>query len=226
MEGANLCKRLISSVVVLTRFPLPHNCGMKTQVAVGETDDPGFIAVLNSLVQGLISNRAPEELWIIQIDNWFDHKWLRFSGMGGVASPFLVGGLVTPFDSVKVEFYQDKLTFPPFTPNRVLGQWSYIRIGDDYREAPFPDLPHSSKRQRSPMNLQRRIQDLNRSACFVWYSANTVANGRGSVMVYNIGVNGLECWFAAFNRREGWKVQQTKGVSRDDVEQLVEMRSS
>jgi len=54
---------------------------MKTQVAVGETDDPGFIAVLNSLVQGLISNRAPEQLWIIQIDNWFDHKWLRFSGM-------------------------------------------------------------------------------------------------------------------------------------------------
>jgi hypothetical protein len=80
-------------------------------------------------------------------------------------------------------------------------------IGDDYREAPFPALPHSSKRQQRPMNLQRRIQDLNRSACFVWYSANTVANGRASVMVYNIGANGLECWFAAFNRREGWKVQ-------------------
>ena len=48
--------------MVLTRFPLPHNCWVKTQVAVGETDDPGFIAVLNSLVQGLISNRAPEKL--------------------------------------------------------------------------------------------------------------------------------------------------------------------
>ena len=59
---------------------------MKTQVAVGETDDAGFIALLNSLVQGLILNRAPEELWIIQIDNWFDHMWLGFSGMGAVAS--------------------------------------------------------------------------------------------------------------------------------------------
>jgi len=68
----------------------------------------------------------------------------------------------------------------------VLGQWSYIRIGDDYREAPFPALPHSSKRQHSPMNLQRRVQDLRGPACFVWYSANTVANGRGSVMVYNV----------------------------------------
>jgi hypothetical protein len=199
---------------------------VKTPVAPGETDDPGFVEVLNSLVQGLISQHEPEALWIIQIDNWFDHKWLRFSGMGGVASPFLIGGLVTRYDSVKVEFYQDRLTFPPFTPNRVLGQSSYIRIGDDYRETPFPALPHSSKRQRSPANLQRRIQDLSRSACFVWYSANTVANGRGSVMVYNVGAGGLDCWFAAFNRRAGWQVQQTKGVSRDDVGRLVEKRSS
>src|SRR4029077_9455084 len=110
---------------------------------------------------------------------------------GGVASPFLIGGVVTRYDSVKVEVYQDKLTFPPFTPNRVLGQWSYIRIGDDYRETTLPAWPHSSERQPSPMNLQRRIQDLGRSAFFVWYSANTVTNGKGSVMVYNVGAGGL-----------------------------------
>jgi hypothetical protein len=214
---------LFSSVV---QTPHPIITKMKTLVAAGPTDDASFVEVLNSLLQGLISQHKPEALWIIQIDNWFDHKWLKFSGMGGVASPFLLGGLVTPFDSVKVEFYQGKLTFPPFTPNRVLGQWSYSRIGDDYREVPFPAMPHSSKRQRSPMNLQRRIQGLSRSACFVWYSANTIANGRGSVMVYDLRADGLECWFAAFNRLQGWKVQQTKGVSRDDVEQLVAMRSS
>ena len=157
---------------------------MKTLVATGPTDDAGFVEVLNSLLQGPISRYKPKALWIIQIDNWFDHKWLKFSGMGGVASPFLLGGLLTPFDSVKVEFYQDKLTFPPFTPNRVLAQWFYIRIGDDYMEAALPAVPHKSKRQRSPMNLKRRIQDSSRSACFVWYSANTAANGRGSVMVY------------------------------------------
>jgi hypothetical protein len=183
---------------------------MKSPVAAGETDDPGFVEVLNSLVEGLISQYEPEALWIIQIDNWFDHKWLRFSGMGGIASPFLIGGLTTPYDQVKVEFYQDKLTFPPFTPNRVLGQWSYIRTGDDYREAPLPALPHRSKRQSSPTNLQRRVEDLSRSACFVWYSGNTVANGRGSVMVYKVAAGELECWFAAFNRQEGWKLQATK----------------
>src|SRR5271167_1999863 len=94
------------------RFALPHNCSMKTQIAAGETDDPGFIALLNSLVQGLISDRAPEELWIIRIDNWFDHKWLGFSGMGLVASDIPIDR----YDTVKAESYQEKLTFPPFTP--------------------------------------------------------------------------------------------------------------
>ena len=216
---------MISSVV---QTPALIIANVKTTVAAGETDDPGFVEVLNSLVNGLISRHEPEVLWIIQIDNWFDHKWLRFSGTGGIASGFLFGGLGSfgKYDQVKVEFYQDKVTFPPFTPNRVLGQWSYIRTGDDYREAPLPALPHRSKRQSSPMNLQRRVPDLSRSSCFVWYSANTVPNGRGSVMVYNVATGGLECWFAAFNRQVGWKLQATKGTSRDDVEQLLEMGSS
>ena len=198
--------------------PTPYNHQVKTLVEVGETDDPGFVEVLNSLLEGLTSLHKPEALWIIQIDNWFDHKWLKFSGTGGMA--------IGKYDSVKVEFYQDKLTFPPFTPKRVMGQWSYMRTGDDYREAPLPAVPHSSRRQSSPMNLQRRIQDLTCSACFAWYSGNTVANGRGSVMVYNVGADEVECWFAAFKRQEEWKLQATKGMSPDRVEQLLERRSS
>ena len=52
---------------------------MAMQVAAGETDDPQFITLLNALVRGLVKRHTPRELWIIQIDNWFDHKWLRFS---------------------------------------------------------------------------------------------------------------------------------------------------
>jgi len=195
---------------------------MNTQVATGESDDPGFIEVMNSLVRGLIAHREPEELWIIQIDNWFDHKWLGFSGMGAIASNIPIDR----YDTVKAESYQEKVTFPPFTPNRVLGQFSFVRVADGYTELPLPVLPHSTERKRSETNLRRRIEDFSRSACLVWYSANTLANGRGSVMVYNVSDGGLECWFAAFNRQEEWKLQATKGVSRDDVKQLLEVRSS
>jgi len=49
---------------------------MMAEVTAGNTDDPGFIELLNALVRGLTSRHAPEQLWIVQIDNWFDHKWL------------------------------------------------------------------------------------------------------------------------------------------------------
>jgi hypothetical protein len=61
---------------------------MPLQLAAGETDDPVFITLLNSLLLRLAEEDKPQELWIIQIDNWFDHKWLRFSGIGVVDFQF------------------------------------------------------------------------------------------------------------------------------------------
>lgn len=187
------------------------------QVVVGETDDPYFIQLANSLVAGLVAHFKPETLWIIQIDNWFDHKWLKFSGYGLVASNIPMDR----YDTVKAESYQEKVTFPPFTPNRVRGQWSYGRIGNDYREFASPKLPHGIKRRPSDRNLRRRVQDFSRSACFIWYSSNTVATGKGSVMVYKALRGVVDCWFASFNRGTEWRLAATKGVSRDTVQTLL-----
>lgn len=190
---------------------------MQIQVSAGETDDPGFIEVLNTIVSELIADHKPEQFWVIQIDNWFDHKWLEFSGYGLIASSIPLD----KYDTVKAESYQEKVTFPPFAPNRVIRQFSFVRVGDGYSESPLPALPHSHERKRSETNLRRRIQDFTRSGCFVWYSANTVANGRGSVMVYAVTVDQVECWFAAFNRQEEWKLQTTKGVTRGRLEEWL-----
>jgi hypothetical protein len=191
---------------------------MLMKIQVGETDDPYFIALLDSLVSGLVRRNAPENLWIIQIDNWFDHKWLRFSGIGVV--DFQFPAFMDRYDAALDEFHQDKVTFPPFAPNRIMAQWSFARVGADYVEVPS-QVPHRSEKQSSEANLQRRVQDFSHSASFVWYSAKTVANGRGSVMVYNATVAGVECWFAAFSRQETWKLHATKGVSREEVEDML-----
>lgn len=191
---------------------------MPIKVPVAETDDPYFIALLNSLVNGLVKSEMPDGLWIIHIDNWFDHKWLRFSGIGSV--DFRFPAFMNRFDAALDEFFQDRVTFPPFTPNRVIGQWSFARVGDNYVEVPSR-VPHRSEKQRSKANLQTRVQDFCRSECFVWYSSNTVANGRGSVMVYNAVGDGVRCWFAAFKRHQDWKLHATKGVRREDVEELL-----
>ncbi len=202
------------------RLLLSDNVSMPIQVVTGETDDQQFITLLNSLVRGLVNEVAPQELWIIKIDNWFDHKWLRFSGKGIV--DFRFPAFMNREDGALDEFHQDKVTFPPFAPNRVLAQWSFVRVDDRYCEAPLHLLPHPSEKQRSEANLHRRVEGFSRSASFVWYSAKTLGNGRASVMVYSVAGERVEAWFAAFNRQQDWTLQATKGANRDDVQRLLD----
>jgi hypothetical protein len=202
---------------------LSNSAFVSLQIAAGETDDPQFVMLLKSLVRGLIEEDAPQELWIMKIDDWFDRKWLRFSGIGTV--DFQFPAFMNRYDAALNEFYQDKLTFPPFTPNRVLGQWSFMRIDDHYAEAPLRVLPHPSQKQPGEANSHRRFEDFGRSARFVWYSAEALANGRASVMVYKARANRVEARFAAFSRQQGWKLHATKGTSRDDVQRMLNTTS-
>lgn len=180
---------------------------MSIAMSAGKTDDPGFIEVLNSILSELVTEYAPDQFWVIQIDNWFDHKWLAFPG------------------SVKSEFFMEKLPFPSFTPNRVIGQFSFVRVGSSYVESALPVLPHKTKRKRYEVTVQRRIRDFTRSGCFLWYSGNTVTNGKGSVMVYVVAGGQVESWFAAFNRQQEWKLQATKGVGRNILEGWLKNRT-
>jgi hypothetical protein len=66
---------------------------MAAQIGVGETDDPRFIELLSFAVRGVFESSKPEQVWLIQIDNWFDHKWLNFSGIGAVDFPLTAQGI-------------------------------------------------------------------------------------------------------------------------------------
>lgn len=200
---------------------------MGIAIPAGLTDDNDFIGMLNSMLNGLLTRQAPEELWVVHIDNWFDHKWLRFSGNGAVAclpgnGPVALGFPLTRIESVKRAFYQNKLTFPPFSPERVLGQWSFQRKGSEYVEEPLLRLPHGKQRRTSNSNLQKRIEKRGKPTLFVWFSGNTLKNGRGSAMVYIVGSRDSICWFASFIRRdERWSLQMTRGIARDEIFALV-----
>jgi hypothetical protein len=201
------------------------NPEMTISIPSGITDDNDFVDLLNVLLNALLVQHAPEQLWVIQIDNWFDHKWLRYSGSGSVASKYpadWTSSFMDRFTSIKEQFWRDKLTFPPFAPDRVLSQWSFTLSGGTYIEAPLTKLPHGESRRRSHSNLNRRVEDFVRSASFVWYSANTLKNGRGSLMVYCIGPDKPICWFAAFGRKSGWMLERTKGIDQEQVSRLLD----
>jgi hypothetical protein len=193
---------------------------MAISIPSGLTDDNDFVAMLNALLNALVAEQTTDQLWVIQIDNWFDHKWLRYSGSGSVAAPFptdWTSSFMDRFASVKEQFWRDKLTFPPFAPDRVVSQWSFLQSSGGYVEAPLPKLPHKESRRRSHSNRSRRVDDFVQSASFVWYSGNTLKNGRGSVMVYSVGAAKPICWFAAFGRKSGWMLERTKGIDKEHV---------
>jgi hypothetical protein len=149
-----------------------------------ETDDRTFIAMVNSVAHGIVNRSgAPNELWIIHIDNWFDHKWLGFSGTGRVDFAAVGDKIFTA--RVVFSGAKRRLNFPPFSPNRVLEQKLFVRTGNDYSETPVHVRPHAAEKRPSETNLQVTLQEFSRSASFLWYSGNTLANGKGSVMVYS-----------------------------------------
>ena len=123
-------------------------------------DDPAFLNCVDRIIAGLIDRHSPEELYLIRIANWFDHKWLRFSGIGRVAYHGM-----TSIPTALGEFSQEQLTFPPFTPNRIVTQHYFCRgSGGDFSEQPPAHLVHRTKCAHSTQlaSPRRQVQRFGR----------------------------------------------------------------
>jgi hypothetical protein len=187
---------------------------MNGYVEVSDLNDPEFINILNEVIQATVARLKCRDLYVIQIDNWFDHKWLGFSGMATIASPF--PKLLVGWESVKVEVRRDKVTLPPFNPNRILSQGGFRRVGDGYVEAELT-LPHRTERRRSGANLYRVVSESFDSACLVWYSSGSKKNGRASIMVYAVQGRAVDAWFAGFHKDPNWKILQTQNITAAEL---------
>jgi hypothetical protein len=173
---------------------------MPIRFEAGLTDDNDFVVVVRAIMDGVVTQQAPHHVWVVQVDNWFDHKWLGFPWNGRVANPNYAG----PGD------------IPPFSPNRILSQWSFTRADGDYLEFPLRDAPHRWDKERSSGNLNRiAVRDNN--TCFFWYSGNTLKNDRGSLMTYLSQGGEVVCWYAEFIRHEKWRLGRTKGINRREM---------
>lgn len=63
------------------------------------------------LIGGLVKEFQPKELYVCRVDNWFDSKWLNFSGKTLGAVPM----------------WKKEVTIPPFHPNRIVGEALFDR---------------------------------------------------------------------------------------------------
>jgi hypothetical protein len=182
------------------------------------TDDPAFVRIVHNVMEGILFRSELQELYVIAIDNWFDQKWLGFSGIGSVVFEF------PPFmnrcDAALEEFRQDKITLPAFAPSRVILQNYFRRDGKSsaYVKQTRHRALYEKRRQSSAKNLQRRIQAVSNAALFVWYSSNTIKNDRASMMVYVVKNDRVQTWFVGFRKDVTWKLNLTKGISRELIE--------
>ena len=163
----------------------------------GPSDDPGYIDAIARLIGGAAGSEQINDVRVFKIDNWFDHKWLQFSG--NIA--------------YNVGVWQKRTTVPPFVPNRVVWQGHYLK-GEHQGELGLSGPGESIHvLGRSAANLSRRIADIVPSSGLFWFSGNSGPDGRGCLMGYlPTAEQKLWCWYVGLERRDGWKIARRHGI--------------
>ena len=159
------------------------------------SDDPAFVRLIASILDAVVAENTPDVVAVIHIKNWFDHKWLDFSGK-------ILGALGV---------WKSELTLPPFHPNRVISQTASRLIDGKYENFAAPPL---HVLQASSENLNRKMHHQTSSGLFAWWSSNTITNSQGSLMVYTQIEDQSSTWFLGFQKNGDWKIDKHKGIKK------------
>jgi len=195
------------------RFPLSRK--NMFEFPVEQDDATEFAETASELIFGVIATVRPTQVFIVKIDQWFDHKWLGFSFK-------LLGA---------VGCWQSHLTLPPFHPHRVRWQRHFVRdelsgvFSCDGAGAPLHVI------QNSEANSHRKIASRSfDSSCLIWYSGGSASSGRGSLMAYysmpsstnTLTQVWLTKWYASMQRDDGgrWLMGRQKEISPRELNAL------
>jgi hypothetical protein len=176
------------------------------RIIPGEADAAEFVTVVNQVVEGLLCQRAPESLVLVQIDNWFGPRWLHFAGKAlGV-----------------IGVHSSTLTIPPFVPNRVLSQRKFSAPNYDEGNSGKP----LHKTMKSATAMGRKAAEVAPGQILIWYSGNSDNIGRGSLMAYIPEGDSYRSWYAQWEHSKSWQLAQTKGVEPSELQQLMESNAT
>jgi len=167
-----------------------------------ESDDAQFVALVAQLLNGLLGHQRPRDVYAVQIDHWFDHKWQDFSGK-------TLGALGV---------WKSKVTIPPFDPSRVISQRHYRVKNLAYD---LQDAKPLHVNQWSGDNMHRYITYVSSSGLFLWYSGATKNLDRASIMVYSTDADQAFTWYASFVKSNQWRLNRVRGISRNQFAQLA-----
>jgi len=179
-------------------------------------DSTEFIGQARALAVGVARDYEPARLYVIRIDNWFGPKWMHFAGKFTAGKGAAIG------------VHKTTLHVPPFVPHRVVAQ--RVFAGPDYEGTVATATLHIEC--PSKQALTRQIADIDEDAAFVWFSGESEAQKRGSVMVYlpvtpdstrcgrkSLGNTGA--FYVGFSQGEiSWQLATLRGVSHSELAHL------
>jgi hypothetical protein len=175
-------------------------------------DATEFVEQIERAVNGLLSRYSPRIVTVIKIDNWFGKRWLGFCGkfMG-------VAGVTLKTHSHPT----DNIAIPPFVPERVVLQHRFA--APDYAEIDAGEPVH--KHIPSRVALRRKVAVAVPRTALVWYSGNSKANGRGSLMIYL--PLGSSYWplYVSLKDAAPWRVTECCNIRHEEYASLIEVDS-
>jgi hypothetical protein len=169
-----------------------------------ESDDSQFIDNIEKIIVDKINAWKPNEIYLTKIDNWFDSKWLMFSGTVMHAAPY---------------WRADNVTVPPFHPNRVKTCDFYQMMNGVYVASDKKADLHII--QGSANNLKRKIADFSEDGLFVWYGGNTKSNNHGSVMCYFVKETDCHTFYISFSKDKVWIIERVTGIAFKEAEEIL-----
>jgi hypothetical protein len=184
-------------------------------VSTQQGDSAEFIGKARALAIGVARDHEPARLYVIRIDNWFGPHWMLFAGK--------TLGLLGVYRT-------SPLHVPPFVPHRVVAERVFVGPGYDGTVL-MPPLHIECPSSRA---IYRRITDVDKDAAFVWFSGESKAQRRGSVMVYlpvasdpiaphRDGLRRFGAFYVGLSQGEiSWEPAMLRGVSRGEVAHLEE----
>jgi hypothetical protein len=161
------------------------------ELVPAEHDDVAFVSLVKRIINGAIAAMGLCDVFVVHIDNWFDHKWLGWrTGKG------------------------EGLRVPPFTLNRVCSEKRFVRDADKsaWTSAGLPMPLHIAGR---PSPLQP-IDRYSKNATFIWDAGNTATNKVGSLMFYRSGADDY-AWYASLKNGNEWAIADEFQITRREL---------
>jgi hypothetical protein len=180
---------------------------MMIDLPIQANDNPRYIENVVRILRDRIDKWKPPDIYVTRIDNWFDDKWVGFAG--------------TIMHELSI--WKGNVTVPPFHPNRVDSCELYKCEEGEYKKQLIRDPLHIF--QASTSNLKRKITDFSDNGLFIWFSGNTVTNGKGSFMGYFVADNECFTFYLTLALHKGWKAEKVIGLTTHEVEKILQTES-